>query len=113
MLLLQTDLSKLKIEQAVIETTEDMLLSKERFYAKTAVVYISFNGLTRERLLGGGVFVDRKAIIRRDFDEHTGYLSLRGDFFGENEEISDPASYFNSPAYLNKLRNQELPVFMR
>ncbi|KAG7597723.1 Protein MS5 [Arabidopsis suecica] len=103
-----SDLSKLKIVKAVIETKEDMVSPNERLNAKTAVVYITFKGLANARI-AAGEHDERKAIIRRIFDEHTGHLSLLGDLIGEKRFVNiDPVTYFNSPAYLEDITH-ELP----
>ncbi|CAH8250864.1 unnamed protein product [Arabidopsis lyrata] len=66
-------------------------------------------GLANARI-AAGEHDERKAIIRRILNEHTGYLSLIGDLIGENEFVNiDPATFFNSPAFLEALdRGQEL-----
>ncbi|CAA0220701.1 UPF0725 protein [Arabidopsis thaliana] len=103
-----SDLSKLKIVKAVIETKEDMVPPNERLNAKTAVVYITFKGLANARI-AAGEHDERKAIIRRIFNEHTGHLSLLGDLIGEKKFVNiDPVTYFNSPAYLEDITH-ELP----
>ncbi|KAG7595511.1 Protein MS5 [Arabidopsis suecica] len=98
------------IVKAVIETKEDMLTPNERLNAKNAVVYITFKGLANVRIAAADEHDERKAIIRRILNEHTGYLSLIGDLIGENEFVNiDPATFFNSPACLEALdRGQEL-----
>ncbi|EFH68339.1 hypothetical protein ARALYDRAFT_311310 [Arabidopsis lyrata subsp. lyrata] len=90
------DLSKLKIVKATQRQ-------------KCCVVYITFKGLANARI-AAGEHDERKAIIRRILNEHTGYLSLIGDLIGENEFVNiDPATFFNSPAFLEALdRGQEL-----
>jgi len=94
--------------KAVIETKEDMVPPNERLNAKTAVVYITFKGLANARIAAGEHY-ERKAIIRRIFNEHTGHLSLLGDLIGEKKFVNiDPVTYFNSPAYLEDITH-ELP----
>ncbi|OAP15949.1 hypothetical protein AXX17_AT1G20010 [Arabidopsis thaliana] len=85
-----------------------MVPPNERLNAKTAVVYITFKGLANARI-AAGEHDERKAIIRRIFNEHTGHLSLLGDLIGEKKFVNiDPVTYFNSPAYLEDITH-ELP----
>ncbi|KAG7644848.1 UPF0725 protein [Arabidopsis thaliana] len=100
-----SDLSKLKIVEAVIETKDDMLPPNERLLnAKTAIVYITFKGFTKCRI--GDEHTERNTIVRRIFDEDTGHLSIKGELIGEYKLGGDfdPGCYFNSPAILEARR---------
>ncbi|XP_019092603.1 PREDICTED: UPF0725 protein At1g02770-like [Camelina sativa] len=108
-----SDLSKLRIVKAVIETKEDMLLPDEILNAKTAVVYITFKGMAKAQV--AGEHDERKAIVRRILI--TGLLSLTGRLIGENPYIDDfdPVTFFNSPAHTDAVRRalELLPPYMR
>ncbi|XP_010486303.1 PREDICTED: UPF0725 protein At1g02770-like [Camelina sativa] len=109
-----SDLSKLKIVKAVIETKEDMLPPDEILNAKTAVVYITFKGMAKAQV--AGEHDERKAIVRRILNEDTGRLSLMGHLIGENPYIDiDPVTFFNSPAHTDAVRRAPellLPPYM-
>ncbi|CAH2033755.1 unnamed protein product [Thlaspi arvense] len=80
-------LSKLEIVKVAIETgIEDVEPSNKRLNAKSANVYITFKGLTElrvfKRVFEIGEHVERKAIVRRVIDEHTGNLTLLGKLCG-------------------------------
>ncbi|XP_019096667.1 PREDICTED: UPF0725 protein At1g19060-like [Camelina sativa] len=105
-----SDLSKLRIVKAVIETKEDMMPPNERLKAKTAVVYITFKGMTNAQV--AGEHDERKAMVRRIFNEDTGRLSLRGHLIAENPYVNiDPVTFFNSHAHTEAVRRAlELPL---
>ncbi|CAH2033744.1 unnamed protein product [Thlaspi arvense] len=82
-------LSKLKIVKVAIETgIEDVEPSNEneRLNAKSVNVYITYKGLTElqvfKHVFEIGEHVERKAIVRRVIDEHTGNLTLLGKLCG-------------------------------
>ncbi|XP_010460854.1 PREDICTED: UPF0725 protein At1g23970 [Camelina sativa] len=80
-------MSQLEIVKVAIETANgDVEPPIERLKAKSANVYITFKGLEEprapRRLFEVGVDLERKAIVRRVIDEHTGDLKLVGKLCG-------------------------------
>lgn len=70
-----------------IETAiEDVEPPNERLKAKNAIVYIMFKGMAEPRapqqVFEIGVHVERKAIVRRVMNEHSGCLTLVGKLCG-------------------------------
>ncbi|XP_010480684.1 PREDICTED: LOW QUALITY PROTEIN: putative UPF0725 protein At1g28500 [Camelina sativa] len=88
-MILQTGLPKLHILKVVIETEEeDQKPPDERLNAKRAHVYITFKGLAKSPPLADheiGDHVERKAIIRRVIDAHSGCLTLQGSFWSDKD----------------------------
>ncbi|CAL9214791.1 unnamed protein product [Arabidopsis halleri] len=65
------DFSNLVIVKAVIDTAE----KEAPLNAKNSILYIVFKGVV---VRGVGADVERKAVIKTDFNEQTGFLSIKG-----------------------------------
>ncbi|KAF8085380.1 hypothetical protein N665_0668s0014 [Sinapis alba] len=80
-------LSELEILEVAIETgIEEVEPPNERLEAKSANVYIKFKGMANVRyfrmIFEIGEHVERKVVVRRVLDEHSGYMTLLGKFCG-------------------------------
>ncbi|XP_010501621.1 PREDICTED: putative UPF0725 protein At1g28500 [Camelina sativa] len=88
--ILQSGLPKLQILKVVIETEEeDQNPPVERLNARRAHVYITFKGLAKSPRIDDheiGGHVERKAIIRRVIDAHSGCLNLKGSFWNDKDQ---------------------------
>ncbi|CAN7077989.1 unnamed protein product [Brassica oleracea var. botrytis] len=89
-------LSLLEILEVAIETgIEEVEPPNERLEAKSANVYIKFKGMANVRyfrmIFEIGEHVERKAVVRRVLDEHSGYMTLLGKFCGGQNPKKQPS----------------------
>lgn len=88
--------SLLEILEVAIETgVEDVEPSNERLKAKSVNVYIKFKGManviTPRMIFESGEHVERKAVVRRVLDEHSGDMTLSGKFCGGQSTRNQPS----------------------
>ncbi|CAN6873396.1 unnamed protein product, partial [Brassica oleracea] len=77
---------RIKKAMAIETGIEEVEPPNERLEAKSANVYIKFKGMANVRyfrmIFEIGEHVERKAVVRRVLDEHSGYMTLLGKFCG-------------------------------
>ncbi|KAJ0237357.1 UPF0725 protein [Hirschfeldia incana] len=88
-------LSQLEILEVAIETGDkDVEPTNERLKAKSVNVYIKFKGManviTPMMIFESGEHVERKAVVRRVLDEHSGDMTISGKFCGGQSTRKQP-----------------------
>ncbi|CAN6908322.1 unnamed protein product, partial [Brassica oleracea] len=92
----EVSLHILSILEVAIETgVEDVEPPNERLKAKSVNVYIKFKGManviTPRMIFESGEHVERKAVVRRVLDEHSGDMTLSGKFCGGQSTRNQPS----------------------
>lgn len=104
--LLQRNLSQLLIDKVAIEVIDDVEPPKGILNAKNVIVYIAYKDLGKARICEP---LDRKAIVRRVFDETTGGMTLLGDYWSGEKAVNTGRCSNGLPRKEIAVKNKDRP----